>query len=113
MGTQATARPHVPATAYGQTTIRWKSASSGSPLASLVRTSIALALAGEVLVWAVPAPGGVVPALLRPATSAQPLMLTGKVTVTAPPPSLAEIPSSLARASAALPGLAGLFTTAQ
>ena len=76
-------------------------------------TSIALALAAEVLVWAVPAPGTVVPALLRPATSAQPLTLTGKTTLTAPPPSVAVMPASLARARVALPAPAGLLTTAQ
>ena len=53
------------------------------------------------------------PALLRPATLAQPETLNGKVTVTAPPPSSAVMSGSLARASAALPGLAGLLTTAQ
>ena len=72
-----------------------------------------MGLAGEMLVWAVPAPGTVVPALLRPATLAQPLTLTGKMTLTAPPPSAAVMPASLARASVALPGLGGLLTTAQ
>ena len=54
-----------------------------------------------------------VPALLRPATSAQPLTLTGKMTLTAPPPSVAVMPASLARARVALPAPAGLLTTAQ
>ena len=53
------------------------------------------------------------PALLRPATLAQPLTLAGKATVTAPPPSVAVIPASLARARVALPAPAGLLTTAQ
>ena len=53
------------------------------------------------------------PALLRAATLAQPEMLIGKMTETEPPPSTAVMLASLARASAALPGLAGLLTTAQ
>jgi hypothetical protein len=55
----------------------------------------------------------VVPALLRPATLAQRLTLAGKTTVTAPPASIAVIPSALARARVALPVPLGLLTTAQ
>ena len=76
----------------GRSTIRWKSASSLSPFASRVRTSTALALAARDV-------GLRVARAREPSCrrccgrrrSAQPLMLAGNVTATAPPPSAATI----------------------
>ena len=97
----------------GQMTIRWKSASSLVAFLSRVWTSIAFGLVadGVGLGGARAGDGGAV--LLRAAMLAQPLTLTGKTTVTAPPLSVAVMPASLARASVALPRPAGLSTTAQ